>query len=59
MIVLNKKDEISKQKLNQLKYIMRIDTIVSQAGKHVSVQEVSSVTGEGVEELRKWLDQSN
>jgi selenocysteine-specific translation elongation factor len=55
LIVLSKTDLTDRKKLNYLKFMMRLDTIVSQAGKRVSLLEVSSTTGDGIDNVRKWL----
>jgi len=55
LIVLSKADLTDKKKLNHLKFMMRLDTVVAQSGKRVSLLEVSSTTGDGIEDVRKWL----
>ncbi|CAL8110844.1 unnamed protein product [Orchesella dallaii] len=55
LIVLAKTDLTDAKKLNLLKFMMRLDNIITQAGKRVSLLEASSVTGDGINEIRKWI----
>ncbi|ODM92230.1 ADP-ribosylation factor-like protein 16 [Orchesella cincta] len=55
LIVLAKNDLTDTKKLNLLKFMMRLDNIINQAGKRVTLLESSSITGDGVEEIRKWI----
>jgi selenocysteine-specific translation elongation factor len=55
LVILAKIDLTDRKKLNYLKFMMRLDTVVAQAGKRVSLLEVSSTSGDGIEDVRKWL----
>ena len=55
LIVLGKHDLTNRKKLNHLKFMMRLDNIVSQAGSRVTVEEASAISGEGIEKVRKWI----
>lgn len=55
LIVLAKKELTDAKKMNLLKFMMRLDNILTQVGQRVTVQEVSSITGEGIDEIRKWI----
>lgn len=55
LIILSKTDLTDTKKLNLLKFMMRLDNIISQVGKRVTVMEISSMTGDGIEEVRKWI----
>jgi len=54
-VVLAKKEMTETKKMNLLKFMMRLDNIISQVGKRVTLLEVSAITGDGIEELRKWI----
>ena len=59
LIILAKKDLTNRKKLNHLKFMMRLDNIVSQMGNRISVEEVSSITGDGIEEVRTWINRNS
>jgi len=56
LIVLAKKDLTNYKKLNHLKFMMRLESIVSQSGNRITVQEASSTTGLGIENIRNWIN---
>lgn len=55
LILLAKRDLTDAKKLNLLKFMMRLDSIISQVGKRVTLLEASSITGDGIEDIRKWI----
>jgi len=55
LVILGKKDLTSRKKLNHLKFMMRLDNIVTQIGNRITVEEVSSITGEGIEAVQNWI----
>ncbi len=55
LIILAKKDLTNRKKLNHLKFMMRLDNIVSKMRSRVIVEEASSITGDGIEEVRNWI----
>ncbi|CAG7717587.1 unnamed protein product [Allacma fusca] len=55
LIVLAKSDLTNRKKLNYLKFMMRLDNIASQAGSRITIEEASALTGNGVENIRKWI----
>lgn len=55
LILLTKMDLTNRKNLNYLKFMMRLDTILAQSGRRVSLLEVSATTGDGLEDVRRWL----
>lgn len=53
--MLAKAEMTDTKKMNLLKFMMRLDNIVNQVSKRVTVMEVSSITGDGIEDVRKWI----
>jgi len=55
LIIFTKTDLTTRKKINYLKFMMRLEGILQECEKRVTVEEVSGLTGEGVENLRSWI----